>query len=192
MSTIPAVLAPVLPVPFVRGDPVRDGREDFDFLFGTWRVANRKLADMLDPSCTEWREFATTATAHPILDGLGNIDSVVAPADRADPGFQGFTLRLFDPAERLWRIWWCSTTRPGVLDTPVEGRFADGAGVFHGTDTVAGRPLHVRFHWRPGTSAARWSQDFSRDGGTTWWTTWVMDFTRPSGRPDDGGPGERA
>jgi hypothetical protein len=149
-----------------------DGRHDFDFLFGTWHVANRKLADMLDPDCTDWREFATTGTAHPILDGLGNIDTVV----RAD--FQGFTLRLFDPERGVWRIWWCSTNRPGVLDDPMEGRFDDGVGLFHGTDTIAGQPIDVRFHWTPGTAAARWSQDFSRDGGATWWTSWVMDFTR--------------
>jgi hypothetical protein len=157
-----------------RDTPVGDGREDFDFLFGTWQVANRKLADMLDPDCTEWLEFTTTGTARPILGGLGNVDSVV----RAD--FEGFTLRLFDPQRRLWRIWWSSTNRPGVLDAPMEGRFADGTGLFHGTDVVAGEPVDVRFHWRPGATAARWSQDFSRDG-RTWWTTWVMDFARADG-----------
>jgi hypothetical protein len=178
MSSIPAVLASVLPVPFVRGTPVGDGREDFDFLFGTWRIANRKLTDALDPDCTEWLEFATTGTAHPILDGLGNIDSVVAPSDGPLAGFQGFTLRLFEPGQRLWRIWWSSTNRPGVLDEPMEGRFTDGTGVFHGVDTIAGQRIDVRFNWTPGASAARWSQDFSRDGGATWWTTWIMDFTR--------------
>jgi hypothetical protein len=178
MSTNTAAPAPVLPLPFVRGTPVGDGREDFDFLFGTWRVANRKLADMLDPACTEWAEFATTGTAHPVLDGLGNIDSVVAPADGPLAGFQGFTLRLFDPERRRWRIWWCSTNRPGTLDTPMEGGFADGVGVFHGTDTVAGQPVHVRFRWHPGTTAARWEQEFSRDGGATWYRNWIMDFSR--------------
>lgn len=176
MSTIPEVLAPVLPEPFVRGEPVGDGREDFDFLFGTWKVVNRKLADVLDPGCTEWLEFATTGTAHPILGGLGNIDSVVSPA-----GFQGFTLRLFEPEQRLWRIWWCSTNRPGVLDSPMAGRFTDGAGLFHGVDTVAGQQIDLRFHWRQGATTARWSQDFSRDAGATWWTTWIMDFTRSGG-----------
>lgn len=170
MATIPALL----PTPFVRGTPVGDGREDFDFLFGTWQVAHRKLADMMDPGCTDRLEFTTTGTAHPILGGLGNIDSVVAP----DSDFQGFTLRLFDPDQRLWRIRWCSTTRPGVLDPPVEGRFTDGAGLFQGTDVVAGEAVDVRYHWQPGTDAARWSQDFSRDGGATRWTNWIMDFSR--------------
>ncbi len=30
---------------------------DFDFLPGRWDVANRKLANPLDPGSTEWHEF---------------------------------------------------------------------------------------------------------------------------------------
>jgi hypothetical protein len=168
-------ITPVLPVPLVRDAHVGDGREDFDFLFGTWHVAHRKLAVMVDPACTDWLEFDSTGTAHPILGGLGNIDTVVSP------DAQGFSLRLFDPARRLWRIWWTSTNQPGVLDPPVEGRFTDGVGLFEGPDVVAGVPVVMRFHWRPGPTTARWSQEFSRDGGATWWTNWIMDFTRAAG-----------
>ena len=59
----------------------------------------------------------------------------------------GFTLRLFDPSDQTWRIWWSSTRAPGVLDAPVEGRFDGDRGVFEASDTIAGRPTLVRFEW---------------------------------------------
>ena len=49
-------------------------RHDFDFLMGTWSVHHHRLVSPLDPTCTEWVEFNSVATAHPILDGLGNAD----------------------------------------------------------------------------------------------------------------------
>lgn len=37
----------------------------------------------------------------------------------------------------------------------------------------------VRFEWtRPHSDAPRWEQAFSPDGGRTWETNWVMNFTR--------------
>ena len=108
---------------------------DFDFLPGVWRVANRKLADTLDPGCTEWEEFEATSEARAMLGGLGNVDHF-----RAD-GYEGFSLRLYDPDDDLWRIWWSSTARPGRLDPPVEGRFgADGSARFECDDVLEGVP----------------------------------------------------
>ena len=112
---------------------------------------------MVDPGCTDWLEFPTTCTAHPVLGGLGNVDTVV----RAD--FQGVTLRLFDPGRQLWRIWWSSTARPGRLDPPVEGRFsAPDRARFETEDVLDGVPIKVRFDWSDITAdAARWEQSFS-------------------------------
>lgn len=155
-----------------------DGRHDFDFLFGEWRIANRKLEDPLAEP-TEWLEFEATAESRPILGGLGNVDTYVAPSFPGRGRFHGFALRLFDPGAKLWRIWWASTVGAGQLDTPVAGRFRDGVGRFECADTIGGRLLTVRFDWKDvSASSARWEQAFSFDGGRSFETNWIMELTR--------------
>jgi hypothetical protein len=147
---------------------------DFDFLPGRWRIANRKLADTLDPECADWQTFEATSEARAILGGIGNIDHF-----RTD-GYEGFSLRLHDPADDVWRIWWSSTQRPGRLDPPVEGRFGDdGSARFECEDVLEGVPIRMRFVWSEITGdSARWEQSFSFDGGASWKTNWVMELTR--------------
>jgi hypothetical protein len=149
-----------------------DGRADFDFLFGRWLVHNRKLVDVADPDCTQWVEFDAVSRAEPFLSGLGNVDRIWADE------FEGFTLRMFDPDSRRWRIWWASSARPGHLDRPVEGAFANGRGVFVGEDVLSGRPVRVRFEWTSDTTAPRWQQAFSFDGSENWRVNWVMNLSR--------------
>ena len=156
-----------------------DGRHDFDFVFGDWRVANRKLRDPLGEGPAEWDEFEATAHAVPILGGLGNSDSFSAPDFPGRPGFHGHSLRLFDPDSGVWRIWWSSTAGSGQLDTPVEGRFEKGDGRFETDDVLGGRAARVRYDWTDITPAsARWTQSFSFDGGATFQPNWVMDLSR--------------
>ena len=65
-----------------------------------------------------------------------------------------------------------------MLDTPVFGGFSGDTGVFEGEDVHAGRPVRVRFVWsRVTTPEPRWEQSFSPDGGATWETNWIMEFT---------------
>ncbi|MEA2305777.1 MAG: hypothetical protein QOH43_3057 [Solirubrobacteraceae bacterium] len=156
-----------------------DGRNDFDFVFGAWEVSHRRLVDMLDPECDVWETFSGTSRAEPVLDGIGNVDRLWVPATPGGPPLEGFTLRLFEPDAGTWRIWWSSTTRPGRLDPPVEGRFVDGVGRFDTEDVIDGVAIGVRFGWRDtATPCPRWDQQFSFDGGRTWRTTWTMDHTR--------------
>jgi hypothetical protein len=156
-----------------------DGRHDFDFLYGDWWIANRKLEDPLAEEPTKWLEFEATANARPILGGLGNYDTYSAPDFPGRRGFHGFGLRLFDPETALWRIWWASTIGRGQLDTPVVGRFHDGDGRFKCDDIIQGRALVVRFDWKDITPAsARWEQSFSFDDGQSFETNWIMNWTR--------------
>jgi hypothetical protein len=147
---------------------------DFDFLPGAWTIANRRLVDTLDPGCDEWEEFEATSEARAILGGGGNVDTFHGP------GYEGFSLRLYDPEADVWRIWWSSTARPGRLDPPVEGRFAaDGTARFECDDVLEGVPIRMRFVWSEITdSSALWEQSFSFDGGATWKLNWVMRLVR--------------
>ena len=161
--------------------PEVDGRRDFDFLFGEWRVANRKLRHPVLRGSTEWLQFEATLVSGPILDGLGNFDTYLAPEFPDRGRYSGFGLRLFDPDSRLWRIWWASTISRGQLDTPVVGRFRGGAGRFECDDVIDGRALQVRFDWTNITAtSARWEQSFSFDDGKSFEPNWTMDLTRSS------------
>lgn len=154
------------------------GAHGLDFVLGRWTVHHRKLADPTDPTCQDWVTFTATSEALPVLDGLGQVDRMWVEDPPEGPPFEGFTLRLFDPADGLWRIWWSSTRAPGVLDTPVVGRAAGGTGVFECDDVIAGHPTRVRFVWQAGDGRPRWTQSFSRDGGMTWWENWSMRLER--------------
>jgi hypothetical protein len=89
------------------------------------------------------------------------------------------SLRFFDPKTRRWSIYWADSRRSGLLDPPVIGGFEGGVGIFEGDDTFEGTPIRVRFTWsRTDTPSPRWEQAFSADGGKTWETNWIADFTR--------------
>lgn len=152
-----------------------DGRDDFDFFIGRWTVAHRRLARRLD-GCDDWIAFGGTCETRKILQGQGNMDDNVLdlPGDR----YAAVTTRLFDPGTGLWSIYWIDG-RHLTIDTPVRGRFEGGIGRFFCNDVLDGRPIRVRFLWSDVTpTSARWAQAFSPDGGESWETNWVMDFTR--------------
>jgi hypothetical protein len=148
---------------------------DFDFFFGSWTVRNRYLGERLRGS-DDWEEFEATSEARPLPGVLGNEDEF---RTEALGGFVGMSFRFFDPEAGRWSIYWADSRRPGVLDPPVFGGFANGTGVFEGTDVYAGKPILVRFTWTEVDSGApRWEQAFSGDGGESWELNWVMEFTR--------------
>jgi hypothetical protein len=156
-----------------------DGRHDFDFYFGAWQISNRKRVDPLREGDDEWIEFDAVSVAQPIVGGLGNVDTYSAPDFPGRPGFEGFTLRLFDPKTGLWRIWWASSYAPGELDEPVVGRFEDGVGLFECDDILGGIHVRVRYEWRViDENTLRWEQSFSFNGRRTWDSNWVMESTR--------------
>ena len=147
---------------------------DFDFFMGSWTVRNRYLGERLRGS-DDWVEFEATSDARPLPGVLGTRTSST-PSSRAASSACRSALR---PGAGRWSIYWADSRRPGVLDPPVFGGFANGSGVFEGTDVLAGRPILVRFTWsKVDTDEPRWEQAFSGDAGETWETNWVMEFAR--------------
>lgn len=163
-----------------------DGRHDFDFLHGQWRVRSERLAQRLAGS-DDWQVFHADQHCQPLLGGLGNLDEFVS--DWTRPGqherFIGMTLRLFNPESRQWSLYWAGN-HDGVLEAPVVGGFRDGVGTFYGRLEHDGRPVLARFTWeRLGGNAAHWHQAFSADEGRHWETNWHMWLRRldAHGRP---------
>ncbi len=153
----------------------RDPQRDFDFIFGTWKVHNRRLKQRLKGS-NSWEEFEARSVARKIWGGAANIDEY--EADSPSGRIQGMTLRLYNPKSQQWSIYWANSAN-GVLDTPMIGGFKDGRGEFYDQEFYEGKSIYVRFIWSNITAtSARWEQAFSADGGKTWETNWVMEFTR--------------
>ncbi|CAM5537557.1 hypothetical protein [Streptomyces aurantiogriseus] len=162
---------------------------DFDFFHGDWHGVHRRRADFLDPDSPWGAEFTSTSRCWPLFDGAANVDEV----DMPHLGSKGLTLRLFDPSTRQWSLHWSSSTS-GRLFPPVVGHFVGDRGEFYGDDSYDAKDVRVRFVWSGVSDAsAHWEQAFSVDGGTTWVTNWIMDFTRPAAagaaRPVSGTPG---
>jgi hypothetical protein len=154
----------------------RDGAHDFDFLHGTWAIHNRRLRRPLSGSA-EWYEFAGRSVERPLWGGQGNLEEYEGTLPDGSR-LRGLALRLYDPAARRWTIHW-ATAANGRLDPPMTGTFRDGVGVFYSHEDYEGRMILVRFHWTTsGPDLARWEQAFSADGGATWETNWIMEFSR--------------
>jgi hypothetical protein len=154
-------------------------QNDFDFLIGKWTVHHRRLAERL-AGCNEWVEFKGTTDVSKILGGYGNMDDnhLELPSGH----YRAVSLRAFDPETTKWAIWWLDSRTPHALDVPVIGSFAEGIGTFFAEDTFQGKPIKIRFQWSiPEPDRPRWEQAFSPDGGATWETNWIMDFTRRAG-----------
>jgi hypothetical protein len=154
-------------------ETMSDGSHDFDFLWGSWAGRNRRLTAPLSGS-DSWEEFDGELLCRPIFGGTGNVEEVTFPTK----GFSGLTIRLFDPSDEQWSIYWVSS-RSSTIAPPVVGRFSDGVGEFLCDDTFNGVAIKCRYLWtRPSTENARMEQAFSVDGGATWETNWVNDIHR--------------
>ncbi|MDA8444966.1 hypothetical protein [Paracidovorax valerianellae] len=167
--------------------PPTGDASDFDFLMGPWHIRNTRLVRRL-AGCTEWETFDATGTARPLPGGIANCDDFIPATWCA--GYVGMALRLFNPQNKRWTIYWLDNVTGGLdpatdmLWSPVVGGFSGtDRGLFFGQDMFEGRPVQVRFYWTKNlaTGTPRWEQAFSDDEGRSWETNWVMEFSRPGG-----------
>ena len=151
---------------------------DFDFLNGYFDVVHRTLNKPLTGS-DEWQEYAGTCSARTHFDGAISIDEMQFPSKSS----YGMSLRLFDPVEKQWSIYWVDS-RTMRLGPPVHGKWTDGSCWLQGEDEYDGRTVLVSYAWRDITdTTAHWEQAFSEDGGENWEVNWTMDFTRRDTEP---------
>lgn len=163
----------VTPSPLPRLSAVH---HDWDFLVGRWEARHRRLRHRLVGN-KDWDEFAGTLVNWPVLGGDGNVGDNVMELPTGIVRGVGF--RAFDPATGEWLSWWLDGRYPTTIQQPNRGRFVGGIGTFVSDDTLDGRPIKTRVRWSGLTStAARWEQACSADGGATWESNWVTEFTR--------------
>lgn len=158
-----------------------DGRADFDFELGRWRVRHRRLKEWLKGS-TDWEEFVGIAVARKVLGGLGMIDEITN--ERVSGPAHGMTVRLFNPQTRQWSMYIADSLH-GTLTIPMIGEFKEGHGEFYAHEPIAGKHIFSRFIWSDVTATSyRWEQAFSADGGRTWETNWIQDHVRLQEQPN--------
>ena len=153
----------------------QDGRADFDFFIGSWKLRNRVLREWLKGS-TSWEEFDGASVARKILGGLGHIEEVTL--ERASGATEELVVRLFDPQTQQWSVYEADN-RTGFDPRPVIGACKDGRIEGYAHVPWEGKYIFRRVIWSDITATSfHWEQAFSADGGKTWETNWIADFVR--------------
>jgi hypothetical protein len=173
-ESAPTVAAQTLPL---QGQ--RDGRHDFDFYAGKWRLHNRRLVHPLTGS-KEWVEFDGTSVAHKMWDGRANVDEF--EANTPSGPVEGMTLRLYNADTREWSLY-RADSKAGVFSAPAAvGHFVNGRGEFYEHEEIGGERLFVRLLWEVRSpKECHWEQAFSTDEGRTWETNWIIDSSNVEG-----------
>jgi hypothetical protein len=156
----------------VSADP---GQHAFDWDTGTWQSQHRRLLHPLTGSTT-WVDYRGTDVVHKIWGGRGSYGEI--EADGAAGHLELLGVRLYDPTNHLWNIYFANSAT-GTLSVPSVGGFKDGRADFYDAETLNGRPILVRFSVSDMTAdSARFEQAFSADWGRTWEVNLIVPETR--------------
>jgi hypothetical protein len=152
------------------------GSHDFDFALGTWNEKTRRMLHPLTGS-SEWIEMNGQSVTRAFWNGRGNYTEL--ESDGPNGHLELLALRLYNPEAKQWNLLF-ATSGVGVLGLPpTVGEFKDGRGEFYGGDTLNGRAILIRFTFvNLSPDTARSEQAFSADGGKTWETNWINEYTR--------------
>jgi hypothetical protein len=159
----------------------RDGRHDFDFYAGKWRLHNRRLMHPLTGS-KEWVEFDGTSVARTMWDGRANVDEF--EANTPSGPVEGMTIRLYNADTHEWNLY-RADSNAGAFSAPAAvGRFVNGRGEFYEHEQIGGKRVFVRLLWElRSPKQYHWEQAFSTDEGRTWETNWIIDSSNVEGPP---------
>lgn len=175
VSSLSGFLGTVCAANTLGAAPVHDGSHDFDFNRGKWRTHIRRVLDPLSGGSHSIEQNGTV-TVRGIWGGRAQLEEI--EADGPNGHWQGMTLFLYDPAAHQWSQIFSNST-DGQLAAPLIGEFSNGHGDLYATDTFQGRTILVRGTWSSITSDAHhYEEDYSADGGTTWWPAFIADLTR--------------
>jgi hypothetical protein len=155
----------------------RDGHGDFNFLLGQWHTHYRLLRLRLVHS-QHWEECDGEALVTPFWSNYGNLEIGTLRCPPPRRHIDSMTLRTYSAETHQWTLWW-GTKELGVSPPQQVGHFdSDGVGRFYANDTWEGTPIIVRYQWNTLKGLPHFEQAFSADGGKTWETNWICDYTR--------------
>lgn len=161
-----------------RGVAPRDGRHDFDYLVGSWKIHLKRLTNPLTGS-KRWVEFDGKVVCRKMWGGRGELEQFDVDSPEKHIVIHGLTIRLYDPKTRQWHIYWSNAEQAVIEWPPVEGHFTNGRGEFYDEEDFEGRPILVRYLWtRTDTSSPHFEQSYSADWGKTWEVNWMTDQTK--------------
>lgn len=165
LTVAATAIAPLAP-------PAPESRQ-FDFWLGTWSVNNRRLQ-----AGGAWRdEGRAVARIDSILGGRAVLERWTGQGGY--PIF-GFSVRAWEPNRERWVI---VLNWPGGGRAPrfsaMEGTFRHGRGAFFPPGYDGTWPQVTRFTFSDGLAdSCRWDMAQTTDGGESWRTSWIMEFSR--------------
>ena len=147
----------------------------FDFWVGEWDVNLRVRQDDIS-----WKDSQdAVARIYPILKGKALLELW------DEQRIKGFSVRYFDTERQRWVLWlnWPGMNRSG--SSKLVGEFRHGRGEFY---SAKARPDGVqavsRYTFSDITpTSLRWDDAYSADGGKTWSSSWIMEFSRTGALP---------
>jgi len=156
--------------------PRRDGRHDFEFAVGRWKVADWHRRERTHPDSVSTSDMLdAVAVWRPLADGGGMLEEYDL-ARRDGRHVRHAALLTYDPYGQQWIIH-RSDGLPSDADDSVRGGFVcrDRArsceGEFTGLRSSSGRPVLVRETIRVSQpNAWEWIRQLSSDGGASWET----------------------
>ncbi len=163
-------------VPATQNATAEAGHEhDFDWEIGDWNVHLRRLLHPLTGSKT-WTEYEGTAHVRKVWDGRANLLELELNGGAGH--IEGLSLRTYNPRSGKWSVYF-ATSDDGLLGTPMVGNFQNGRGEFFDREPFHGKTIDVHFVFLNATvNSLHGEQSFSADGGKSWETNWIEDFTR--------------
>jgi hypothetical protein len=154
---------------------LRDGRHDFDWQLGSWKIHMQRLQHPFTGS-TKWTELDGTVVVRKVWQGRANLAEIVT--NGASGHLEFLSLRLYNPQAHQWSLNFASSNS-GTLGVPMIGEFKNGRGEFYDQETFNGRMILVRFVFTADSpDSTRDEQSFSEDGGKTWEVNWINTATR--------------
>ncbi|MBT8398546.1 MAG: hypothetical protein HKO65_05000 [Gemmatimonadetes bacterium] len=147
----------------------------FDFWMGEWDVLNRNRP----AEDVRWYDTGTaTARVYPVVAGCGLVEHWRGNA--YGEFVVGFSLRAFNPQRGQWDLilLWPNSGQPRFGE--LYGGFRHSRGEFFSQNiTESGDTAITRFTFSDITpNTLRWQDGISTDGGRTWDSSWIMEFSR--------------